>query len=253
MSGVSFSYGTVPALRGIDINLNAGETIAVLGANGTGKSTLLKLLNGLLFPDSGSIVFKGRKITEESLSGAYSVEFRSSVGFVFSEPDVQLFCATVYDEVAFGPLQLGFGPDEVALRTEETLELLGLTGLSDRTPHSLSSGEKKKVAIATVLVTNPAVILMDEPTLGLDPRTQRWLLGLIGVLKATGKTFILSTHDLKLVGEIADRVVLLNEANSVEHTGDTATILADTKLLFKANIIGDPAAVSTEVGATIRL
>ncbi len=241
LEGVDFSYGAIPALCNVSFRVAKGESLAVLGANGSGKSTLLKVLNGLVFPTGGMVEFFGERLTEESLKGEFAVRFRSRVGFVFPEPDVQLFCPNVYDELAFGPLQLGLGQDETRARVESLLEMLGLTGLRDRAPYTLSSGEKKKVAIASVLSVNPEVLLLDEPTNGLDPRTQVWLYELLGGLKGQGKTLIMCTHDLSLAEDLSDRVMVIDESHRVAADGPGPGILRDKELLLKMNIIHEHA------------
>ncbi|MBI5344225.1 MAG: ABC transporter ATP-binding protein [Deltaproteobacteria bacterium] len=236
--GVSFSYrrGSY-ALRDINMSVWRGECLGILGANGSGKSTLLKILNGLVFPEAGTVSFMGRGLSEAALNGDFLRCFRQRVGFVFSEPDVQLFSPTVFDEVAFGPLQLDMEKDEARKRVAEVLDMLGISGLRDRAPYTLSSGEKKKVAIASVLSINPDVLLMDEPTNGLDPRTQVWLFELIESLKGLKKTCVMSTHDLSLAGDFADRVVLLDESHTIGADNKTPAVLGDKDLLLKANII----------------
>ncbi len=237
VEGVGFSYGGVLALNDISFTVRRGESLAVLGANGTGKSTLLKILNGLIFPSSGSVMFRGGVLSE----GAILRSFRESVGFVFSDPDVQLFSPTVYDEVAFGPLQIGLPDDEVKKRVDDVLEMLGITRLKERAPHTLSGGEKKKAAIASVLSLNPDVLLLDEPTAALDPRTQVWLLELLGELKRIKKTFIIATHDLSFAEDISERVVVLDEAHRLSADGPAGQVLKDKALLLRANLIHEHA------------
>lgn len=237
LEGVGFSYGSLDALKDINLTVAAGESLAILGANGSGKSTLLKILNGLVFPTSGAAGFMGGALTEDSLTGDFLRCFRQRVGFVFPEPDVQLFCPTVFDELAFGPLQLDLPKDEVKRRVETLIEMLGLKALRDRPPYTLSSGEKKKVAIASVLSINPDVILLDEPTNGLDPRTQVWLFELLDGLKSLKKTFVMATHDLSLVEDFAERAVVIGEDHKVEADGPTPSIMRDKDLLLRANII----------------
>lgn len=235
--GVSFSYGPAPALSGVSFSVARGECLAILGANGSGKSTLLKLLDGLIFPSSGGLFFEGRPITEEALKGEFLARFRSGVGFVFPEPDVQLFCPTVFDELAFGPLQLGLGAGEAAKRAGDLLSMLGIESLRDRPPYSLSGGEKKKVAIASVLAINPGVLLLDEPTNGLDPRSQVWLYELLLSLRDLGKTVIIATHDLSLAGDLSERVLVLDESHAIAADGPAGGVLKDKDLLLAANII----------------
>lgn len=241
VEGVSFYYGGQAALEEVNFSVNRGESLAVLGANGSGKSTLLKILDGLIYPASGTVRFFGRTITEDTLAGEFLMAFRSSVGFVFSEPDVQLFSPTVFDEIAFGPLQLGLEPGEARARTDELLGMLGITALSRRPPYALSAGEKKKVAIASVLAVDPDVLLLDEPTNGLDPRSQVWLLELMESLRKLGKTFVISTHDLSLAEDFSDRVLVLGEDHTVAADGPMTEVLDDKDLLLRANIIHEHA------------
>lgn len=237
LEGVSYSYGARPALEAVSFSVARGESVAVLGANGTGKTTLLKIMDGLVFPERGEVSFFGTPMTEEAFGTDFSRCFRERVGFIFPEPDVQLFNATVEEEIIFGPLQLEVPEAEARRRADELLGMLGMTGLRERPPYALSSGEKKKVAIASVLALNPDVILMDEPTSGLDPRSQVWLFDLVERLKSLKKTIVISTHDLSLVEDLSDRVVVLNESHGVEKTGPVLEILRDTELLLGANII----------------
>ncbi|MFQ5736689.1 MAG: energy-coupling factor ABC transporter ATP-binding protein [Thermodesulfobacteriota bacterium] len=241
LEGVSFSYGGVPALEDVGFTVARGESLAVLGANGSGKSTLMKVLDGLLFPGRGKVEFYGRTLTEDVLSGGGSADFRARVGFIFPEPDVQLFCTSVYEEVAFGPLQLGLGEAQTRSRVDSLLDMLGLAGLKDRPPYALSTGEKKKVAIASVLSINPEVLLLDEPTNGLDPRTQVWLYELLGELKGLGKTLIICTHDLSLAEDISERVIIIDESHRVAADGPASRVLRDKALLLGANIIHEHA------------
>lgn len=237
LKGVSHFYGDVAALNGIDLSLRSGETVSFLGANGSGKSTLLKVLDGLIFPSSGSVLFCGSPVKKDGNSSL----FRQRVGFVFHEPDVQLFSPTVYEEVSFGPLQLGLTKAEVRKRADDILNMLSIEGLKERLPYTLSSGEKKKVAIASVLTVNPDVLLLDEPTNGLDPRTQVWLMELLATLRKLKKTCIIATHDLSLAFDVSDRVVVLNESHSIAADGPPGPILADKELLLRTNLIHEHA------------
>jgi len=237
LEGVSYVYAEQAALRDVTFTVRRGETLAILGANGSGKSTLLKILNGLICPTGGRISFMGAPMTGEGFAGNALKCFRERVGFVFSEPDVQLFCPTVFDEVAFGPLQLGLEQHEASGRAAELLVMLGISGLKDRPPYTLSTGEKKKVAIASVLAVNPDVLLLDEPTNGLDPRTQVWLFELIESLKGLKKTCIMSTHDLSLVEDLAERALVIDETHALSADGTSREILMNKDLLLAANII----------------
>jgi cobalt/nickel transport system ATP-binding protein len=239
LSEVSYRYhASIPALDRFSLCIYPGESLTLLGANGSGKSTLLQLLDGLIFPSSGSITSFGEKLTEERLeTEEFRRFFRSRVGFVFQNPDIQLFCPTVYDEVAFGPLQLGLPPGEVLKRVDDVIEMLGISSLKDRTPGQLSGGEKKKVAIASVLSLNPQVLLLDEPTNALDLRTRHWFINLICELRHAGKTIITATHELSLVGKISSRVLVLAEDHTVAADGTPAEIVANHEILHRANIV----------------
>ncbi len=239
LTDVSYRYHTsITALEKISLSIYSGESVTFLGANGSGKSTLLHLLDGLVFPHSGTIKAFDEILTEEKLeTDAFRCFFRSRVGYVFQNPDIQLFCPTVFDEVAFGPLQLGLPPGEVTRRVEDTLEMLGIASLKDRTPNHLSGGEKKKVAIASVLSLNPQVLLMDEPTSALDPRTRYWFIELIGQLREAGKTIVTTTHELSVAARISSRVLVLNEEHTITADGTPQEVIADHQLLHQANIL----------------
>jgi cobalt/nickel transport system ATP-binding protein len=238
IKGVNFSYNNQIALRNINLTVHQGERIAILGANGSGKSTLLKLLDGLYFPNSGSICAFGELLTEEALQdGERAFSFRRRVGFVFQDPDVQLFSPTVWDEVTFAPLHLGLPQVQVIERAEWAMDLLGIQKLRDRAPHRLSGGEKKKVALASVLSLRPDVWLLDEPTASLDPRSQSRLLDFIDELGRDGKTIITATHDLDIVEEIAERVVMFCEEHEITGEGAPHDVLSDYDRLVECNLI----------------
>jgi cobalt/nickel transport system ATP-binding protein len=180
----------------------------------------------------------GQRLTEEGLARENVAQFfRSRVGFVFQNADVQLFCPTVWDEICFGPLQLGWQSDVIEQRARDVLRLFGIEHLKERAPYSLSSGEKKKVAIASVLSMNTEVLLLDEPENGLDPRTQAWLIEFLRELHREGKTLVTATHDLSMVDEVASRIVVLDESHQLIADGPTDDILKDQELLLKANLI----------------
>jgi cobalt/nickel transport system ATP-binding protein len=218
--------------------VDRGEKVALIGANGCGKSTLLKVLDGLVFPSRGLYLAFGEPVTEETLEDEQmSMGFRSRVGFVFQNSDAQVFSPNVREEVAFGPLQLGMTREQAAERVEETLAMLGIADLADRPPFQLSGGQKKKVAIATVLAMNPEVLLFDEPTAALDPRTQYWLMELIAELGDAGKTIVHATHDLDVLGRIADRCIVFAEDHTIAAEGTPAEILTNRALLLEVNLI----------------
>lgn len=236
---VSYAYlGKFPAVTDVSLTVCPGERVALLGANGSGKSTLLKLLDGLIVATSGRVLAYGTELTEDNLDDVgFGAQFRSRVGFVFQNSDAQLFSSTVREELAFGCLQLGLDRDEVRRRVADILELLDIEDLADRTPFQLSGGEKKKVAIGSVLVMNPQVILFDEPTAALDPRSGRWLAGLLAQLGRAGKTIVVASHDLAAVPGIADRVVIFGEDHRVLADTGAEAALADEELLRRANLI----------------
>ena len=234
---VNFNYNNQVALQNINLTVHTGERIAVLGANGSGKSTLLKILDGLYFPTNGRVCVFGDPLTEESLQDdERAFAFRRRVGLVFQDPDVQLFSPTVWDEVTFAPLHLGLPRAEVVERAEWAMELLGIQKLRDRAPHRLSGGEKKKVALASVLSLRPDVWLLDEPTASLDPRSQSRLLDFIDELGRDGKTIITATHDLDIVEEIADRVVMFCEEHQITGEGAPKEVLSDYDRLIECNL-----------------
>jgi cobalt/nickel transport system ATP-binding protein len=226
------------ALGGVDLEVHQGEQVAVLGANGSGKSTLLKLLDGVLTPSDGELEVFGvpvRSVTGGSEEDAF--RFHRRVGLVFQDPDIQLFSATVFDDVAFGPLQLGLGQQEVRAACDEALDQMGIAHIADRAPFELSGGEKKRAAIASVLSLRPDVLLLDEPTASLDPRTTWTLVNLIMELGRTGTTIITATHQLEIVPLIAHRAVVLGEDRRVLGDGPARQVLADRSLLVSANLI----------------
>jgi cobalt/nickel transport system ATP-binding protein len=247
-TGLCYSYfDRYPALQDVTVSVGRGERVALLGANGCGKSTLLKLLAGLVHPEQGTVCGFGAELTETALADEqFARAFRSRVGFVFQSSDAQLFSPTVRDEIAFGPLHLGFAADETEQRVADVLALLDIAALADRAPYQLSGGEKKRVAIASVLVTNPDVLLFDEPTAALDPRTQHWLLDLVGELHRAGKTIVCATHDLGHLELVADRCVVLSEDHRIAATGRPSEILADQALLEATNLA--PPTRTTEPG-----
>jgi cobalt/nickel transport system ATP-binding protein len=240
LNDVSYAYRPgAYALRGITLAIGAGERLALLGPNGCGKSTLQKVLAGLIFP-AGRVTAFGQAITAAAMrDDRFAAAFRRKVGFVFQNADVQIFCASVLDEIMFGPLAMGMTPPEARRRADEMLAFVGISALADRMPHHLSGGEKKKVAIAAVLAVNPDVLILDEPTNGLDPRTQRWMLDALAQLAAAGKTIITATHHLDTVSELAERVIVLDETHTIAADGCPADILRNRELLLAANLIDE--------------
>jgi cobalt/nickel transport system ATP-binding protein len=230
------------ALDGVSFDVVDGERVALLGANGCGKSTLLKILDGLLFADSGTFTAFGEAVTEDSLEDEqFSKAFRSRVGFIFQNSDAQVFSPTVREEIAFGPLQLGWTAEKIRERTSDVAAMLEIDNLLERAPYQLSGGQKKRVAIASVLVMNPDVLLFDEPTAALDPRTQQWLVELIEQLGGAGKTIVMATHDLDVLDVVADRCLVFSEQHRIVAEGKPADVLADRELLLSVNLIHEHA------------
>ncbi|RPF49347.1 cobalt/nickel transport system ATP-binding protein [Thermodesulfitimonas autotrophica] len=239
LENVSFFYNQKrPVFEDISLEVFRGERLVLLGPNGSGKSTLLKLLAGLIFPTSGTVRAFGTALTPAAFKNeGFNFAFRRRVGLVLQNAEAQLFCPTVRDEVAFGPLHLGFSQVAVEERVAETLSLLGITHLRDRPPHQLSDGEKKKVALAAVLAVNPEVLLLDEPTANLDPRSQHWLLNFLRALSQVGKTIVVATHELVTVPVLAQRVLVLGEDHGLVTAGEPEAVLADRELLLRANLV----------------
>ena len=239
---VSFAYGGgISALSNVSLKIRKADQVAIMGANGSGKSTLLSILDALVYPTSGEFLAFGQPVTEEdfdSMAGnEFATYFRKRVGFVFQNSDAQLFSPTVFEEIAFGPLQLDMKPPEVKARVDEVMDMIGISHLRDRAPHTLSGGEKKKVCIASVLATNPEVLLMDEPTAGLDPRTQLWLIELLHELGHAGKTIVTATHDLDAIEHISTRAIVMGEDHQVKVDGWTHKVVNDLELLLSTNLI----------------
>ncbi len=234
---VTFRYHQVTALDNLSLAIPPGKRVALLGANGSGKSTLLRILDGLAFPQKGEITFCGEPLTEERLQNSkFAYPFRRRVGLVFQNPDVQLFSPTVFDEVAFGPLQLPWPKDKVRATVEEMLQVMKISHLKDRSPHHLSTGEKKRVALASVLVLDPEVLLLDEPTAALDPKSASQMIDFLIVLRGGAKTVVTTTHDLDILEDIADECCVFQTGRLVA-SGTPAEILRQTSLLEQTNLV----------------
>jgi cobalt/nickel transport system ATP-binding protein len=235
----TYSYSArFKALSAVTLSVRAGERVALLGANGSGKSTLLMVFAGLLFPDTGLVRFSGNELTENWLAAPeVQRSFRSSVGIVFQSSDVQLFNSNVRDELLFGLVQLGLPEPEREPRLAKYISLMDIGHLVDRHPQNLSVGEKKRVAIAAVLAMEPQVLLLDEPTAGLDPRTSRHLIDAIAVFSEEHRTVITATQDIHIVTEIADRIIVMGEDKRIVRDGAAEEILKDIAFLEAHNLI----------------
>ncbi|MEM7117280.1 MAG: ABC transporter ATP-binding protein [Chloroflexota bacterium] len=200
ISDLTFSYPDAPVLQGINLTITPGEHIGVIGPNGVGKTTLFHSICGVLKPTGGQIELFGNPVR--------AGQFHPDVGLVFQYPDDQLFSPTVWDDVAFGPLNMGLSPEEAARRTEVALQETGMLAYRDRAPHHLSGGQKRMIAIAGIRAMQPRVVLYDEPSANLDIRSRRQLINFI---KNSNETILVSSHDLELILEISDRVILIDE------------------------------------------
>jgi cobalt/nickel transport system ATP-binding protein len=224
IKNLSFAYPDGnQGLRSIDLVVRTGENVAVIGPNGAGKSTLLLHLNGIL-RSNGTVKICGLTVEEKNLK-----EIRKKVGLIFQDPEDQLFSLNVFDDVAFGPINMGYAESTVKRHVSQALEWVGMRGYEQRSPHHLSVGEKKRIAIATVLSLKPEILVIDEPTSNLDPRS-KW--SLIKLLKQLPMTKVIATHDLELVRALCHRTLVMDEGKVVAD-GDTEAILGDTALLHE--------------------
>jgi len=226
LDAIHFSYeGIYTALRGVSLQVDDGERVAIMGANGAGKTTLIKHMNGLLRPQSGKVFLDGRDTTSLSVA-----EMARTVGLVFQSPDHQLFLDSVYKEIAFGLRNLGLGDQEVEERCSKTMDTLGLKGLAERSPFALSGGERKRVALASVLVTEPKVLALDEPTIGQDAQQKEKLAELLMGLNQKGRTVIVVTHDIEFVIEHFPRTVAMANGKIVAD-GPTNSVLSSDRAI----------------------
>ena len=214
-------------LRGVTLRLDHGEKVALVGANGAGKSTLMLHANGLLTPSQGRVVVGDMELTAKTLK-----TIRQSVGLVFQNPDDQLFMPTVEEDVGFGPANMRLAHEEIAERTERALRAVGALDLRQRSPQQLSGGEKRRVAIATVLAMEPSILIMDEPSAGLDPRARRQMIDLVA---SFGHTALIATHDLDMAQALCPRTVIM-VAGQVAADGQTDQILGDSALLERCGL-----------------
>lgn len=238
LEGVCFSYGDVPALRDITVTVPRGATVALMGPNGSGKSTLMKILTGLEPVTQGTYCFDGQTVDHRTLTNrTFAKNLHRRIGFLFQNSEAQLFCPTVADEVAFGPLQLGLDEGAVEERVADCLALLDIEALREKPPYQLSEGEKRKVALAAVLSLNPEVLVLDEPLNSLDPRTKRFLRTLLENLHHSGKTILASTHDFQYLEGFFSTAVVLSQDHRVLRSGPYDGIIADRTFLEAHNIL----------------
>lgn len=220
------------ALRNINLQVEKGEKLTILGSNGAGKSTLFMQFNGLYRPTSGSIKYEKQDISYKNKA---LIELRKKVGIVFQDPDSQLFSSSVYQDVSFGPLNLGLSEHDVKDRVKQALIDTETTDLEDKPTHLLSYGQKKRVSIAGVLAMKPEVIIFDEPTAGLDPRHAREFMQLLKKLSAEGKTIIISTHDVDLAYSWSDRLAIMSSGEIIAH-GEPGELFLQPELIERADL-----------------
>ncbi|OEC95231.1 MULTISPECIES: ATP-binding cassette domain-containing protein [Methanobrevibacter] len=233
VKNIKYSYNSnYQALKGVSLKVDKGEMVALLGKNGAGKSTLFLHLNGIYRPDEGKVFIDGEELKYDKKS---LLKFRQKVGIVFQNPDDQIFAPTVEEDVAFGPLNLGLPMEEVQDRVEEALVRVGMSGYEKTAPHHLSGGQKKRVAIAGILAMKPEIMVLDEPTAGLDPQGVVDLSKLLRELNDEGITIIISTHDVELVPNYAQRVFVLVDGLLIAE-GTPKEIFAKPEILEKANL-----------------
>ena len=233
VKNIKYSYNSeYKALRGVSLKVEKGEMVALLGKNGAGKSTLFLHLNGIYEPDEGQVFIDGEELKYDKKS---LLKFRQKVGIVFQNPDDQIFAPTVEEDVAFGPLNLGLSMEEVQKRVTEALARVGMTGFEKTAPHHLSGGQKKRVSIAGILAMKPEIMVLDEPTAGLDPQGVEDLSKLLKELNEEGITIIISTHEVDLVPDYASRIFVLVDGELIAE-GTPKEIFAQPDILEKANL-----------------
>lgn len=230
---LSFTYpdGT-QALKNINIEIEKGEKVAIIGPNGAGKSTLFSHFNGLTEPTSGCVKIEGKAISFEKDE---LLKVRQKVGIVFQDPNDQLFAPTVKEDIAFGPMNLGLSYDEVEKRVEDALKMVGMENYEDKTPHHLSGGQQKRIAIAGIIAMKPELMILDEPTAGLDPDGVEKVLNIMNQLNEEGMTLIISSHDIDMISKYADKIFVLYNGEIIE-SGNKNKIFSDMDLLKKAHL-----------------
>lgn len=230
---LSFTYpdGT-QALKNINIEIEKGEKVAIIGPNGAGKSTLFSHFNGLTEPTSGCVKIEGKAISFEKDE---LLKVRQKVGIVFQDPNDQLFAPTVKEDIAFGPMNLGLSYGEVEKRVEDALKMVGMENYEDKTPHHLSGGQQKRIAIAGIIAMKPELMILDEPTAGLDPDGVEKVLNILNQLNEEGMTLIISSHDIDMISKYADKIFVLYNGEIIE-SGNKNKIFSDMELLKKAHL-----------------
>lgn len=230
---LSFTYSDgTQALKNINIEIEKGEKVAIIGPNGAGKSTLFSYFNGLTEPTSGCVKIEGKPISFEKDE---LLKVRQKVGIVFQDPNDQLFAPTVKEDIAFGPMNLGLSYDEVEKRVEDALKMVGMENYEDKTPHHLSGGQQKRIAIAGIIAMKPELMILDEPTAGLDPDGVEKVLNIMNQLNEEGMTLIISSHDIDMISKYADKIFVLYNGEIIE-SGNKNKIFSDMELLKKAHL-----------------
>ena len=233
VKNIKYSYNKdYQALKGVSLKIDRGDMAALLGKNGAGKSTLFLHLNGIYQPDEGKVFIEGEELKYDKKS---LLKFRQKVGIVFQNPDDQIFAPTVEEDVAFGPLNLGLSMEEVQDRVEDALQRVGMSGYEKKAPHHLSGGQKKRVAIAGILAMKPEIMVLDEPTAGLDPQGVTDLVKLLKELNEEGITILISTHEVNLVPDYANKAFVLVDGNLVAE-GTPKEIFSQPNILEQANL-----------------
>ena len=228
------------ALRNVNMDIEKGQKVAIMGPNGAGKSTLFSHFNGLTEPTSGYLELEDKKMEYDKKS---LLEIRQKVGIVFQDPNDQLFAPTVKEDVAFGPMNLGLNYEEVEKRVDEALKMVGMQDYKDKTPHHLSGGQQKRVAIAGIVAMRPEIMILDEPTAGLDPQGVDEVLNILNKLNEEGMTIVISSHDIEMVNSFAEKIFVLNKGEIID-SGDTHQIFSNKELLKQAHL---KAPITTEI------
>ena len=238
LENISFTYKNKTALDNVNVQINEGESIAIIGPNGSGKSTFLKLLNAIIFPSKGKYTFNNIEVNEDYLRDNKNLKsFHKRLGFVFQNSDAQLFSPTVFEEIAFGLMQMELSEEVVKERVNDCLNLLNIEKLKEEHPYNLSGGEKKRVAIASVIAMNPEVITLDEPMNGIDPKGKRFLRDLFIDLNNSGKTVICATHDFEYIQGVFNRAIVFSEEHKIIRDDVYEKVIKDEAFLREYNII----------------